>query len=30
VEHRNCHPNRVTFSNPSVAQGWLPRASIFL
>jgi hypothetical protein len=21
VEHRGCHPNRVTFSNPSVAQG---------
>jgi hypothetical protein len=30
VEHRDCHPNRVTFSNPSVAQGRLPRASIFL
>jgi hypothetical protein len=21
VEHRGCHPNKVTFSNPSVAQG---------
>lgn len=30
VEHRSCHPNRVMFSNPSVAQGRLPRASIFL
>jgi hypothetical protein len=29
VEHHSCHPNRVTFSNPSVAQGRLPRASTF-
>ena len=26
VEHRNCHPNRVTFSNPSVA----PRLNLLL
>jgi len=30
VEHRGYYPNRVTFSNPSVAQGRLPRASIFV
>ena len=30
VEHRGCHPNRVTFSNPSVARGRLLRASVYL
>jgi len=27
VEHRGCHPTEVASSNPSVAQGWLLRAS---